>query len=80
MVFILFFPSYVSCWICAITFGTFKSSSFIGLSRIFQTVIDVIIFDKCNSVLRSGKSHSLSNSSRFSSGLRVGSYQFVLPK
>ena len=66
MVLFLFLRSYVFCWICLTTFSTSKFFPFISLSRNFLSVIDVINFDKSNSMLSSGNSHSFSNSSNFS--------------
>ena len=80
MLFFLFFRSYVFRCISSATFGTSKSFSSSSLSRNFLSVIDVINFDISTSVLKSGKSHSFSNSSSLSSGLAVFPYLFVLPE
>ena len=66
MVFLLFFLSYVFYCIWFALFGISKTFSFNNLSRSFLLVIDVIVFDGSNSVLKSGKSHSFSKLNIFS--------------
>ena len=66
MVLFLFFRLYVFCCICSTTIGISQSFSFSSLSRKFLSVIDAIKFDISNSLLKSGKSHSFSNSNNFS--------------
>ena len=62
---IIFFLSFVFC-ICWTVFGTTKSFSSIHLSHNFLSLIDVMNFDMCRSVLKFGKCQFFSNSMNFS--------------
>ena len=58
--------SYLFSCICSTVFGMSKSFASNSLFLSFFSVIDVVHFDSSNSVLKSGKSHSLSYSLSFS--------------